>query len=41
MSDKKETISLIVPANIADIAIITSILNNAFKFSRKSEADIE
>lgn len=31
----KGTNSMIIPANVADIASITSILNNAFEFSKK------
>ncbi len=33
----KETNSMIIPANLTDIASITSILNNAFDFSKKRE----
>ncbi len=33
----KGTNSMIVPANVADIASITSILNNAFEFSKRKE----
>ncbi len=33
----KETNSMIIPANLTDLASITSILNNAFEFSKKRE----
>ncbi|MEN8155153.1 MAG: band-7 C-terminal domain-containing protein, partial [Acidobacteriota bacterium] len=33
----KDTNSMIIPANLTDIASITSILNNAFDFSKKKE----
>jgi len=33
----KDTNSMIIPANLTDIASITSILNNAFEFSKKKE----
>lgn len=33
----KESNSMIIPANLTDIASITSILNNAFEFSKKKE----
>ena len=33
----KESNSMIIPANLADIASVTSILNNAFEFSKKKE----
>ena len=33
----KETNSMIIPANLTDIASITSILNNAFEFSKKKD----
>ena len=35
----KETNSMIIPANLTDIASITSILNNAFEFSKKKEQE--
>lgn len=35
----KETNSMIIPANLTDIASITSILNNAFEFSKKKEKE--
>ena len=33
----KDTNSMIIPANLTDMASITSILNNAFEFSKKRE----
>ncbi len=33
----KESNSMIIPANLTDIASITSILNNAFEFSKKKD----
>ncbi len=33
----KESNSMIIPANLTDMASITSILNNAFEFSKKKE----
>ncbi len=33
----KDTNSMIIPANVADIASITAILNNAFEFSKKKD----
>ncbi|MCK5222423.1 MAG: paraslipin [Candidatus Aminicenantes bacterium] len=35
----KESNSMIIPANLTDIASITSILNNAFEFSKKKEKE--
>jgi len=37
----KNTNSMIVPANVADIASITSILNNAFDFSKRKNEPTE
>ncbi len=34
----KESNSMIIPANLTDIASITSILNNAFEFSKKKDS---
>ncbi len=35
----KESNSMIIPANLTDLASITSILNNAFDFSKKKEKE--
>ena len=35
----KETNSMIIPANLTDLASITSILNNAFDFSKKRDKE--